>query len=215
MGGYTVKILEQISEDLQEGDQEAVKEGIKEALEAGIEPEKILEEGLLAAMSIIGEKFKDNEVFVPEVLISARAMNSGVELLKPKLIESGVEAEGKIVLGTVKDDLHDIGKNLVRMMLEGTGFEVFDLGTDVAPEEFVAKVKEEEVDIVGISALLTTTMKNMKEVIEKLEEEGIRKEVFIMVGGAPITEDFAEEIGADGYAGNASDAADMAQEQIA
>jgi len=210
-----MEILEQISEDLQEGDQEAVKEGIKEALKAGVEPGKILEEGLLAAMNIIGKKFKNNEIFVPEVLISARAMNSGMELLKPELIKSGIEAEGKIVLGTVKDDLHDIGKNLVRMMLEGTGFEVFDLGTDVEPEEFVAKVKEEEADIVGISALLTTTMGNMKEVIEKLAEEGLREGVFIMVGGAPITEDFAKKIGADSYASNASDAADIAQEHLA
>ncbi len=210
-----MKILKQISEDLQNGKQEEVKEGIKEAVETGVDPQKILEEGLLGGMSIIGEKFKNNEVFVPEVLVSARAMNTGMEVLQPRLIESGVEAKGKVVLGTVKEDLHDIGKNLVRMMLKGAGFEVFDLGKDVAPEEFVDKIKEEDVDIVGISALLTTTMGNIKTVIEKLEDEGLKDEVSIMVGGAPITEDFAQEIGADGYAENASSAADLAKEIIA
>ena len=209
-----MKILDEISERLQEGSQEEVKAKVEKALEEEIEAEKILNEGLLKGMSIIGKKFKENEVFVPEVLVSARAMNGGMEILKPKLVEDGVESTGTVVLGTVKDDLHDIGKNLVRMMLEGAGFEIFDLGTDVSPEEFVEKIIEEKPDIVGLSALLTTTMENIGEVIEVLEEEGLREEVFVMVGGAPITDDFAKEVGADAYASDASRAAEVAEKAV-
>jgi 5-methyltetrahydrofolate--homocysteine methyltransferase len=206
-----MQILDKISEDLQNGSMDGVQEGINKALEEGIESEKILHEGLMAGMKIIGEKFKNDEIFVPGVLVAARAMNSGMEILKPKLIESGVESEGTVVIGTVKGDLHDVGKNLVSMMLEGAGFEVHDLGTDVPAEEFVSKVKEVDADIVGLSALLTTTMNEMETVIEALKEAGIRDKVRIMVGGAPITEDFANDISADFYAKNAAEASNIAK----
>ena len=206
--------LTNLREELAKGDVDAVKENVKKALKEGIEPEKILNDGLLSAMNEIGEKFSKNEVFVPEVLIAARAMNGGMEVLKPKLIETGVKSRGKVVLGTVKGDLHDIGKNLVRMMMEGAGFEVEDLGTDVSSEEFVAKVKELKPEILAMSALLTTTMVNMKEVIEKIKEEGLDEELYIMVGGAPITDDFASEIGADAYAKDAAEAARKARQTI-
>ncbi len=199
-------ILEELGKKLKEGDVEAVKDGIQEALDEGLEPKKILNEGLLNAMDEIGEKFSNNEVFVPEVLIAARAMNAGTELLKPKLIESGVEARGLVILGTVEGDLHDIGKNLVKIMLEGAGFEVNDLGTDVSAEEFVEAVKENDPDILAMSALLTTTMTNMEKVIEKLEEAGLRDDLYIMVGGAPITDEFANDIGADSYCKDAAEA---------
>ncbi len=206
-----MQILDKISEDLQNGSMDGVQEGINKALEEGIESEKILHEGLMAGMKVIGEKFKNDEIFVPGVLVAARAMNSGMEILKPKLIESGVESEGTVVIGTVKGDLHDVGKNLVSMMLEGAGFDVYDLGTDVPAEEFVSKVKEVDADIVGLSALLTTTMNEMETVIEALKEAGIRDKVRIMVGGAPITEDFANNISADFYAKNAAEASNIAK----
>ncbi len=206
-----MQILDKISKDLQNGSMDGVQDGIKQALEEGIESEKILHEGLMAGMKVIGKKFKNDEIFVPGVLVAARAMNSGMEILKPKLIESGVESEGTVVIGTVKGDLHDVGKNLVSMMLEGAGFEVYDLGTDVPAEEFVSKVKEVDADIVGLSALLTTTMNEMETVIEALKEAGIRDKVRIMVGGAPITEDFAKDISADFYAKNAAEASNIAK----
>ncbi|MFW5985017.1 MAG: corrinoid protein [Halanaerobiaceae bacterium] len=208
-------ILEKLNQDLKDGDVDAVKEGVGTALEEGITPRKILNKGLLQAMNEIGKKFSNNEIFVPEVLIAARAMNAGMEKLKPKLIETGVESQGQIVLGTVAGDLHDIGKNLVRMMMEGAGFEVRDLGTDVSPEEFVAAIKETEADILAMSALLTTTMTNMEEVIEAVKEEGLRDDVYIMIGGAPITDEFARDIGADAYAKDAAAAARKAREVFA
>ena len=206
--------MNEIGENIGKGDVDAVKKGVEIALEEGIEPEKILNEGLLDAMNAIGEKFSNNEVFVPEVLIAARAMNGGMEVLKPKLIETGVKARGTVVLGTVKGDLHDIGKNLVKMMMEGAGFEVIDLGTDVKAEKFVEAVKENKPDILGMSALLTTTMTNMEEVIEKLDEAGLKDEVYIMVGGAPITDEFATDIGADAYAKDAAEAARVARKAV-
>lgn len=209
------KILNEISEALQAGDVNTVQAKIKEGLENDITPRDLLNEGLLSGMSIIGGKFKNNEVFVPEVLIAARAMNGGMEILKPKLIETGVEAIGKIIIGTVKGDLHDIGKNLVKMMMEGTGFEVIDLGTDVSPEDFVAAVKEHKPNIVGLSALLTTTMPQMEKTIEVLEESGLRDQVVVMIGGAPITDKYAEEIGADAYSKDAATAATIAKEKLA
>ena len=209
-----MSLLEDINQNLQDGDVEAVKEGIQEALDENIEPGKILNEGLLSAMNVIGEKFSNNEIFVPEVLIAARAMNGGMEILKPKLIETGVESQGTVIIGTVKGDLHDIGKNLVRMMMEGAGFDVVDLGTDVSPEEFVEAVKDNQPDIVAMSALLTTTMTNMEEVIEQLEESGLRDEVYVMVGGAPITDDFAEDIGADAYSKDAAEASRTAKKAV-
>ncbi|ACL70285.1 corrinoid protein [Halothermothrix orenii] len=204
-------ILNEISEHLQAGDVNGVTDGIKKALDDGVTPKEILNTGLIGGMSIIGEKFKNNEVFVPEVLIAARAMNAGMDILKPKLIETGVDYIGKFVIGTVKGDLHDIGKNLVKMMFEGNGFEVIDLGTDVAPEQFVAAVKEHKPDIVGMSALLTTTMPEMENTIKALKDEGLRDDVAVMIGGAPVTDKFASEIGADAYAKDAATAATMAK----
>ena len=205
-------ILEDISAFLQRGRAPKVKELVAQAIEEGIEPKVILEEGLLAAMGVVGEKFKRNEVFVPEVLVAARAMNAGVEVLRPYLVASGVTAKGVAVIGTVKGDLHDIGKNLVKMMLEGKGLTVIDLGVDVSADTFVEKAKEHNAQIICCSALLTTTMMEMKSVVEKAEKEGIRENVKIMIGGAPITQSFCDSIGADYYTPDAASAADVALE---
>lgn len=205
-----MSILVEISTFLQRGRAPKVKELVQQAIDEGISAQQILEEGLLSAMSIVGEKFKKNEVFVPEVLVAARAMNAGVEVLRPHLVASGVAAKGVAVIGTVKGDLHDIGKNLVKMMLEGKGLTVIDLGVDVSAEVFVAKAKEHNAQIICCSALLTTTMSEMKNVVEEAEKAGIRGSVKIMVGGAPITQSFCESIGADYYSPDAASAADTA-----
>jgi 5-methyltetrahydrofolate--homocysteine methyltransferase len=207
--------LNVISEALQRGDAEKVEELVKKALEENLTPKKILEDGLIKGMDIIGTKFKKNEVYVPEVLIAARAMHAGMGILKPKLIETGVKNIGKVAIGTVKGDLHDIGKNLVKMMLEGAGFEVIDLGIDVSPDKFVEAVKEYKPNIIGMSALLTTTMVNMAEVIKALEAAGLRDKVKIMIGGAPITQNYTDQIGADGYSPDAASAVDKAKIFIA
>ena len=207
--------LNVISEALQRGDAEKVEELVKKALEENLTPKKILEGGLIKGMGIIGAKFKKNEVYVPEVLIAARAMHAGMNILKPKLIETGVENIGIVAIGTVKGDLHDIGKNLVKMMLEGAGFEVIDLGIDVSVDKFVEAVKEHKPNIIGMSALLTTTMVNMPEVIKALEAAGLREKVKIMIGGAPITQNYADQIGADGYSPDAASAVDKAKAFIA
>jgi len=209
-----MEVINEISKALQLGDLNTVQEKIKDGLKNGINAETLLNDGLLSGMNIIGEKFKRNEVFVPEVLIAARAMNGGMEILKPKLVEAGVQSLGKVVIGTVKGDLHDIGKNLVKMMMEGAGFEVVDLGTDVSAEDFVKAVDEYKPDILGLSALLTTTMPQMKETIEVLKESGLRDEVFVMVGGAPVTDNYAEEIGADAYSKDAATAASDAKKVV-
>ena len=205
-----MSILAEISENLQQGKAKSVKELVQKAIDEGIEAKTILDEGLLAGMSVIGAKFKLNEVYVPDVLIAARAMNAGSELLKPLLISSGVKAKGKVVLGTVKGDLHDIGKNLVRMMMEGKGLEVVDVGTDVSAEKFVNTAKEVNAQIVACSALLTTTMPEMKNVVDAFVAAGLRDQVTIMVGGAPVTDSFCKQIGADIYAPDAASAADEA-----
>ena len=205
-----MSILQEMSTLLQQGRAPKVKELVAQAIEEGIAPKDILEEGLLSGMSVVGEKFKNNEVFVPEVLIAARAMQAGVEILKPHLVSAGVETKGKAVIGTVKGDLHDIGKNLVKMMLEGKGLEVIDLGVDVAPETFVEKAKENNADIICCSALLTTTMVEMKNVVDKAVELGIRDKVKIMVGGAPVSQNFCDSIGADYYTTDAASASDVA-----
>lgn len=205
-----MSILNEISINLQQGRAKNVKELVQKAIDEGIEPKKILEEGLLAGMSVIGEKFKNNEVYVPDVLIAARAMNAGTEVLKPLLVSSGVKAIGKVVLGTVKGDLHDIGKNLVRMMMEGKGLEVIDLGVDVPAEKFVATAKENGAKIIAASALLTTTMPEMKNIVEAVKNEGLRDEITIMVGGAPVNDNFCKSIGADIYTPDAASAADAA-----
>ncbi len=207
-----MSILMEISENLQRGKAKAVKQLVADAIDQGIEAKVILEEGLLSGMGIIGEKFKNNEVFVPEVLVAARAMNMGAALLKPLLAEEGVKANGKICIGTVKGDLHDIGKNLVKMMMEGKGLEVVDLGTDVAPETFVETAIKEDCDIICCSALLTTTMGVMEDVVKHATEAGIRDKVKIMVGGAPVTDTFCAQIGADAYTSDAASAADKAVE---
>ena len=207
-----MSILNEIAEKLIQGKAKDIKELVPKAIEEGIPAKTILEEGLLAGMSVIGEKFKNNEVYVPEVLIAARAMKVGTELLKPYLVSSDVKPAGKVVLGTVKGDLHDIGKNIVKMMMEGKGLEVIDLGVDVAPEQFVAAAKEHGAQVIACSALLTTTMGAMKDVVDLCIAEGIREKVKIMVGGAPITDAFCKSIGADAYAPDAASAADVALE---
>lgn len=205
-----MELLEQISERLQKGKAKEVKVLVQQAIDEGIPAQTILEEGLLSGMGIIGEKFKKNEVFVPEVLVAARAMNQGAALLKPLLVADGVKASGRVCIGTVKGDLHDIGKNLVKMMMEGKGLEVVDLGTDVAPETFVQTAKEQNCQVICCSALLTTTMGVMEEVVKAAEAAGIRDSVKIMVGGAPVTEAFCRQIGADAYTPDAATAADLA-----
>lgn len=202
-----MSILAEISQQLQDGKAKAVKQLVATAIEEGLAAQDILENGLLHGMGIIGEKFKNNEIFVPEVLVAARAMNMGVEVLKPLLQDAGVPAAGKVCIGTVKGDLHDIGKNLVRLMMEGKGLEVVDLGSDVMPETFVQTAIDSNCQIICCSALLTTTMNVMKDVVEAVEKAGIRNKVKIMVGGAPITQAFCDQIGADCYSPDATSAA--------
>ncbi len=206
--------LDEISEALQKGNASKVEELVREALSKQFSPKDILENGLIKGMNIIGVKFKNNEVYVPEVLIAARAMHAGMDVLKPKLVETGVKNIGKVVIGTVKGDLHDIGKNLVKMMLEGAGFEVIDLGVDVSEEKFIEAIREKKPNIVGMSALLTTTMINMPKIIKAIEEAGLRDKVKIMIGGAPITKNYAEQIGADGYSPDAASAAEDARKFV-
>ena len=204
-------ILEALHEGILDGDQEVVATNVQAALAAGIPAATILTEGLIAAMREVGELFEEGEYFVPEMLIAARAMKGGLKLLKPHLVAADVQPAGKIVAGTVQGDLHDIGKNLVCMMLEGAGFEIIDLGTDVPPEKFVAAVQREQADIIAMSALLTTTMPNMAHVISALETADLRQSVKVIIGGAPITQTFADSIGADGYAPDASRATTLAK----
>jgi Predicted cobalamin binding protein len=207
-------IIEEISEYLQKGRAKNVKALVQQALDEGLDAKTILDEGLLSGMMTVGGKFKRNEVFVPEVLVAARAMNAGMAILEPKLVEIGNEPVGKAVIGTVKGDLHDIGKNLVAMMLKGAGFEVCDLGVDVEPEVYIAKAEEIGADIIGMSALLTTTMPNMKDLVDLLQEKGLRDKYIVMIGGAPVNETFAQEIGADFYTPDAASAAETAKEAV-
>ena len=202
--------LQQISLKLQAGKARDVKALVQQAIDEGVPVHEILEKGLVAGMNVIGEKFKNNEVFVPEVLVAARAMNMGASLLKPLLAAEGVKATGKVCIGTVKGDLHDIGKNLVKMMLEGKGLEVIDLGTDVAPETFINTARDEHCQLICCSALLTNTMGAMADVVEAAKDAGIRDQVKIMVGGAPVTEAFCKQIGADAYTPDAATAAEVA-----
>ena len=208
----SIAILNEISENLQKGKAKIVVELVQKALNEGVSPNEILNDGLLAGMGIIGEKFKNDEVYVPEVLVAARAMNKGAVLLKPHLAAAGVEATGKVVIGTVQGDLHDIGKNLVKMMLEGKGLEVIDLGADVAPETFIQTAIDQNCKVVLLSALLTTTMGVMEDVVKKAEEMGVRDQLKIMIGGAPVSAEFCAKIGADIYTPDAASAADVAVE---
>ena len=205
-------ILEDISSALQRGKKKEVTALVQQAIDEGVDATTILTEGLMSGMNIIGEKFKNDEVFVPEVLVAARAMNAGTALLKPLLGTEGATTLGKAIIGTVKGDMHDIGKNLVRMMIEGKGIEVIDLGVDVEPKAFVDAAIENDVDIVCMSALLTTTMPMMEETVKAIEEAGIRDKVKIMIGGAPVTQEFCDSIGADYYTDDAASAADKAAE---
>lgn len=207
--------LQEISLQLQAGKAKIVKNLVQQAIDEGISAQQILEEGLLAGMNVIGVKFKNNEVFVPEVLVAARAMNQGVNLLKPLLVQDGVKTKGRVCIGTVKGDLHDIGKNLVKMMMEGKGLEVIDLGTDVSPETYIQTAVEQNCQIICCSALLTTTMGVMADVVRAAEEAGIRDKVKIMVGGAPVTEAFCRQVGADAYTPDATTAAEKAAEYCA
>jgi 5-methyltetrahydrofolate--homocysteine methyltransferase len=205
-------ILEKIASELYDGEDETVAELVQKALDQGLVPGEILSGGLIAGMDEVGRDFKAGDLFVPEVLIAARAMHAGMNVLRPLLAEGDSPGVGKYVIGTAEGDLHDIGKNLVKMMLEGAGFETVDLGVDVKPAAFVDAVREHKPNIVGISALLTTTMINMKTTIEALQEAGLRDSVKVMIGGAPVTTAFAEEIGADAYAPDAATAVDIARD---
>jgi 5-methyltetrahydrofolate--homocysteine methyltransferase len=195
------------------GDQNKALEITKAALEEGTAAKDVLDNGLIAGMDVVGERFKKNEIYIPEVLISARAMKMAMEVLEPELVKAGVEPVGKLLIGTVQGDLHDIGKNLVAMMLKGAGFEVIDLGVDVGPEKFVEQVKAAKAQLIGMSALLTTTMPGMERTIKAVKDAGIP--VKVMIGGAPVTQDYADRIGADGYAPDAASAVDLAKSLVA
>jgi 5-methyltetrahydrofolate--homocysteine methyltransferase len=207
-------IYEQIKDEVIKGQADAVKELVNQALSENISAEDVLNNGLVAGMNIVGEKFKNNEFFIPEVLVSARAMSAGLDILNPLLAEANVKARGKVVIGTVKGDLHDIGKNIVGMMLQGAGYEIVDLGADVPKEKFIEFTQKEEVDMVGMSALLTTTMIYMQEIIQGLKEAGLRDKVKVIIGGAPVTQAYADQIEADGYAPDAASAIDLAKDLL-
>ncbi|SFL40762.1 corrinoid protein [Candidatus Frackibacter sp. WG13] len=206
--------FEEIAEAVISGEVEKVGELAQDLVDEGVKPSEIIKEGLVAGMDVVGARFKANEMFVPEVLISAKSMHAGMDVVKPLLAEGESSSAGTVVIGTVEGDLHDIGKNLVAMMLEGAGFEVVDLGVDLSAEEFVDAVKEHNPEVLGLSALLTTTMPAMQNTIEALEEAGVRDQVKIMVGGAPVTEDFANEIGAYAYASDGSASTELAREFV-
>ena len=204
-------LIKEIYDGILNGNQKAVNAKVTEALNAGLAPVVVLNEGMVAAMAEVGRLFEQGEYYVPEMLIAARAMQSGLSVLKPKLVQGDFKPEGKVAIGTVKGDLHDIGKNLVSMMLEGAAFEIVDLGTDVSPEKFVEAVKTSGANIVAMSALLTTTMPNMKNTLDALKAAGVRDKVKVMIGGAPVTDSYAQQIGADGYAPDASRAVALAK----
>ena len=201
-----MELLQEIANCIINGKAPDTEQLVQKALDSGIPVRDILNRGMIAGMDVVGQKFKNNEFYVPEVLIAARAMKTGMKLLKPRFAEAGVEPIAKLVLGTIKGDLHDIGKNLVAMMLEGAGFEIIDLGVDVTSEKFAAAIKENNAQVICMSALLTTTMLNMKSTIEALKNDGIRNSIKVIIGGAPVTQSYADEIGADGYAADAATA---------
>jgi 5-methyltetrahydrofolate--homocysteine methyltransferase len=205
------QVMQELYTSILNGDNKTVAQNVQAALDAGIDASRILNEGMIAAMAEVGRLFEEGEYYVPEMLISARSMQAGLVVLKPHLMQANIKSAGKVLAGTVKGDLHDIGKNLVCMMLEGAGFEIHDLGTDVSPEKFVNVLQEQEADIVALSALLTTTMPNMKATIEALHKAGLRERVKVIIGGAPVTEGYAQQIGADGYSPDASRAVSLAK----
>ncbi len=204
-----IKLLQDIASAVENGDSAAVKELVRRALVSSVPPDRVLNVGLVLGMNTIGQKFKRNEVFIPEVLIATRAMNAGLEILRPALTQTGFRFKGKVVLATVKGDLHDIGKKIVGMMLEGAGYEVLDIGVDVSKERVLSSAKKEHPDVVALSALLTTTMSYMREVIDALEAARLRKKVKVIIGGAPVTKSYADEIKADGYAPDAASAVSL------
>jgi len=208
------EVLRKVFDGIVNGDQDQVSENVQLALDEGTPPRNILNEGLISAMEEVGDLFERGEFYVPEMLIAARAMKSGLEILQPELMDDEVQAAGSVIIGTVQGDLHDIGKKLVAIMLEGAGFEVQDLGVDVPPEDFVQAIKNDQADIVALSALLTTTMAQMEATIQAIQEAGLRDRVKLMVGGAPVTEDFAQQIGADGFAPDASLAVKLAKSLV-
>ncbi len=205
--------LKALADAVIRGDQKKAVEITKAALEEGTAPKSVLDSGLIAGMDVVGARFKKNEIYIPEVLIAARAMKMAMEILEPELVKAGVEPVGKLLIGTVQGDLHDIGKNLVAMMLKGAGFQVIDLGVDVGPEKFVEQVKASDAQLIGMSALLTTTMPGMERTIKALKQAGVSAKV--MIGGAPVTQDYANKIGADGFAPDAASAVDMAKSLVA
>jgi 5-methyltetrahydrofolate--homocysteine methyltransferase len=209
-----ISITQEIFDGIINGQYPEVKHKVQEALEGGVSPVVILNEGMIAAMAEVGKRFEEGEYYLPEMLIAARAMQTGMAMLKPYLQQSEIQAQGKVVIGTVKGDLHDIGKNLVGMMLEGAGFEIIDLGTNVSPEQFVTATRESKGNLVALSALLSTTMPNMEPIIEALQLAGLRNQAKVLVGGAPLTEKYAHQIGADGYAPDASRAVTLAKSLV-
>ena len=206
-----MELLEQISENLQNGFDEKVAALTKDAVEKQIHPKEILQNGLIAGMNVVSEKFKNHDIFLPDVLLAARAMNSAMEVLKPLLVKEGIPIRGKVVIGSVKDDLHDIGKNLVAILLKGAGFEVIDLGNDVPAEKFISVAKEENAHVIGMSALLTTTMPVMKKVVDLAKDEGLFGKIRIIVGGAPVSKEYALEIGADAYSYDGANAVETVE----
>ena len=208
------RLYERLSTAILEGDAEKTPSLVQKALDTELAPKDILDNGLVVGMNEVGARFKRGDMFVPEVLMSADAMQAGMEILRPELVASGAKLIGKILLGTVKGDLHDIGKNLVGMMCEGQGFEVIDIGFDVEPEKFIEAIKEHQPDIVGMSAMLTTTMRAMGHTIKAIEEAGLRERTKIMVGGAPVDAEFGKRIGADGYGSNAPSGVDLAKQLV-
>jgi corrinoid protein of di/trimethylamine methyltransferase len=209
------ELYDQMGEDLYDGLTDEVVEAVNEALHRGREAYEVMTQGLVAGMDIVGDDFRDGILFVPEVLMAAKAMKAGMAILRPLLVESGAPRQGTLVIGTVKGDIHDIGQNLVSMMMEGAGFEVINLGINVDADKYLAAIREHQADILGLSALLTTTMPYMKVVVDRLKEEGIRDDIIVMIGGAPVTQDFADHVGADGYGEDAATAVDVARRLIA
>lgn len=208
-------ILEELTQRVIEGKLEMVKELTRQAIANGLEPEEIINQGLIMGMNVVGVRFKAGDMYVPEVLMCARSMSVGMELVKPLLMGKELPSAGKVLIGTVKGDLHDIGKNLVAMLLESVGFNVINLGTDISTEQFIQAIKEHNPDVLGLSALLTTTMLGMKDVIDQLEEEGMRDKIKVIIGGAPISQEFSDEIGADGFAPDGASATELCQKLLA
>ena len=208
-------VKDTIYKSIVEGDSASVIAGVEQALEAGVQPDVILQEGMIAAMKEVGKRFEEGDYFVPEMLIAARAMKGGLVVLKPHLVDSAIEPAGIVAVGTVQGDLHDIGKNLVSMMLEGAGFVIHDLGTDVSPERFVSAIQDNDVDVVALAALLTTTMPSMESTIKAISDAGLRDRVKIIIGGAPVTQEYADKIGADGFATDASSAVTVTEALMA